>query len=315
MFSTPILFLIFNRPEKTKIVFEEIKKQQPKYLFIAADGPRPKNLRDQKLCEQARAIMKEISWDCEVKTLFRDTNAGCGVAPSEAITWFFENVEQGIILEDDVLPDQSFFWYCEKMLNYFKDDSAIMHISGSYFLESLTGSNQLESYYFTKHIHVWGWATWKRAWNHYDYDMKEWPYINSDEALSSYYGDYSILWKDIFSSMYKKATVTWDYQWMFTIYKQDGIAINPTSNLTKNIGFDDQATHTTDIKSTFTDIKLSSLKSFTHCVNCNIDSEKDNLFYTYFLELDIQFEIAKRKISWRFKTYIKKLKEKLQTYL
>ena len=150
-FNTPILFLIFNRPDTTQIVFEEIKKQKPKYLFVAADGVRSHIIEDMEKCKDTRnLVLKGIDWDCEVKTLFRDENLGCGVAVSEAITWFFENVEQGIILEDDCLPHPSFFGYCETLLEKYNDNENVYVISGDNFQNGKQTGNA--SYFFSNYF-------------------------------------------------------------------------------------------------------------------------------------------------------------------
>lgn len=311
MYSTPILFLIFNRPETTQKVFDIIKKQQPKYLYIAADGPRCDRPQDFNLCQKSREIVLKIDWDCEVKTLFRDKNLGCGVAVYEAITWFFGHVLEGVILEDDTLPHQTFFHYCENMLEHFRNDENVMHISGSYFLESLSTSISLDSYYFTKHIHVWGWATWRRSWQEYDYYIKEFEIQKTRKSLFNYYGEYWNFWKGIYLSIFNKEIDTWDYQWMFAIYLNNGIAINPTKNLVKNIGFGDDATHTKDINSIYTKVETSCLSKIVHPAGSTLDSKRDSLYYTHFLNFSVEEEIAKRNILWKLKKYMQKLKRKL----
>lgn len=314
MFNTPILFLIFNRPETTAKNFENIRKQQPKFLFIAADGPRQNKPNDIELCAATRNVVSNIDWDCEVKTLFRDNNLGCGVAPAEAITWFFDNVEQGIILEDDIDTDPSFFTFCEEMLNYYKNDDKVMHISGSYFFTGWPTEPTNASYYFTRQIHGWGWATWKRAWQYYDYDMKAWPTANSVEQLKSYYGDNYLFWERLFSGTHHKGNDIWDYQWMFTVYNRNGLSINPTANLTKNIGFCADATHTIDANSIYTKIKLESIAHIIHPANMDINVENDTLYYKHYLEFDIALELQKTKLSWKLKNLFKRLKKRLLRY-
>ena len=172
-FNTPILFLIFNRPDTTFKVFEEIRKIKPAKLYIAADGPRPNVIGEEEKCTASRNIIKQVDWDCDVKTLFREKNLGCKIAVSSAISWFFENVEEGIILEDDTFPTQSFFWFCQELLDFYRNDSRIMHISGNNFqLGKIRGEG---SYYFSKYNHIWGWATWKRAWRFYDVSLNTFP--------------------------------------------------------------------------------------------------------------------------------------------
>ncbi|MGN6180534.1 MAG: hypothetical protein ACTHNW_15205 [Mucilaginibacter sp.] len=316
MFHTPILLLIFNRPETTQKTFDEIRKQQPKYLFIAADGPRDNVASDIEKCKQCRNVIATIDWDCEVKTLFRDKNLGCGAGPADAITWFFKNVEQGIILEDDIFPDQSFFGFCERMLKCYRNDERVMHISGGYFLENFVESTTKEYYYYTRHIHVWGWASWRRAWNNYDYAMRDWPRLSSARSLRDYYGRNYLFWKDIFTGQKKNSrNDIWDYQWMLSIYKCNGIAINPTRNLTLNIGFNSDATHTTDGDSIYNKMKLSSINvmDIKKRYGCKtIDSEKDDLYYRYYLNFDAEFAAKRQQLIWKLKNYTGRLVRRLK---
>jgi len=169
--TTPVLFIVFNRLDTTKQVFEEIKKAKPQKLFIAADGPR--NFQEKNKTDVVRKyILENINWKCEVKTLFREKNLGCKYAVAGAIDWFFDNVEQGIILEDDCLPSQSFFKFCQEMLEKYKDDERVMHISGT----NVEGISKIDQdYFFAINFNVWGWATWKRAWKLYDINVTHWP--------------------------------------------------------------------------------------------------------------------------------------------
>lgn len=251
MFDTSILFLIFNRPDTTSLVFEQIKKIQPKYLFVAADGPRDNRPGEDDLCKTSRDIvLKGIDWDCEMKTLFRDENLGCKKAVSGAINWFFENVEQGIILEDDCLPDQSFFLYCEQLLEKYKDDEQIISIGGTnlgYLLKNK------DSYAFSRFMNMWGWATWKRAARLVDYDMKSWKQkqfktLFLQKRIQSHYFSLDINWINYWKNHFNLTSTgkinTWDYQWIFTQLYHNKISIFPSHNLIKNIGFTEQATHT-----------------------------------------------------------------------
>jgi len=180
---TPILFLIFNRPDTTQKVFNAIRKAKPKQFFIAADGSPPDREGEIEKCQKSRKIATSVDWDCEVKTLFRDKNLGCKIAISSAIDWFFENVEEGIILEDDCLPHQSFFWFCQELLEYYRNDTRIMHISGDNFQ---FGRKRGEgSYYFSKYSHVWGWATWRRAWKCFDINMKSFEEFKAENQINS----------------------------------------------------------------------------------------------------------------------------------
>lgn len=248
-FDTPILFLVFNRADTTAKVFEQIRKIRPKHLYIAADGPRTQKENEFLQCEAVRKLVTTIDWDCNLKTLFRESNLGCGKAVSEGINWFFENVEQGIILEDDTFPDPSFFMYCEKMLNLYKDDCEVMHISGSNQLlrDRLFDPvfKKTDSYYFTRFPSIWGWATWGRAWKHYKYNVVD---IDMEKIRNS--GIYTEQEKEIFFDIYlkmldtKTRTDTWDFQWVLSFWANHGLAVYPGKNLIKNIGINRNATHT-----------------------------------------------------------------------
>jgi len=242
--NVPLLFLIFNRPDTTQQVFDEIRKAQPAQLFVAADGPRKNQVADHQLCKKTREIIHQVDWDCKVFTRFQDENLGCKHAVSSAIAWFFSNVEEGIILEDDCIPDQSFFRFCQELLEKYRDDERIMMVSGNNFQFGKRRTNY--SYYFSKYFHIWGWATWKRAWNYYDVDMKSWPKIKDGRWLIDILKDKNAekFWEKIFENTYRGTINTWDFQWVFSCWIQNGLAILPNVNLVKNIGFDGNATHT-----------------------------------------------------------------------
>jgi hypothetical protein len=246
-FKTPILFIVFNRPDCTQQVFKKIRSIRPKKLFVAADGPRMDKIGEQERCEEVRKIVTKIDWDCEVKNLFRESNLGCKIAVSSAINWFFENVKQGIILEDDCLPNLSFFQFCHEMLDRYKDDNRVMHVSGSNFHKGWCRDSDY-SYYFGNYGSIWGWATWKRAWNYYDINMKIYQEIQSKEYLN----DVCTSKEDVnfrkqhFDMVFLENFDTWDHQWTFSKLTNYGLSINPIVNLVTNIGFGDVATHTFD---------------------------------------------------------------------
>jgi hypothetical protein len=241
MFDVPVSLLIFNRPELTELVFREIRRVQPVRLFVAADGPR--NEAERILCARTRGIIKQIDWDCEVQTLFRDENLGCKKAVSDAIHWFFEQAEEGIILEDDTLPSHSFFHYCRELLEQYRNDERIMHISGENPLDHPVSH---DSYYFSKIEHCWGWATWKRAWRHFDIGMHTLDgFIENDILSSIFFTDsQKKYWKDIFVKVKNGAIDSWAYIWTYTIFCNSGLCINSNINLVSNIGFGNTATHT-----------------------------------------------------------------------
>ncbi len=233
---TPILFLIFNRPDTTQVVFNEIRKAKPKQLYIAADGPRKNRSEDTILCQKTREIIEQVDWDCEVSTLYRNENLGCKRAVSSAIDWFFTHVEEGIILEDDCVPDQSFFFFCQKMLERYRNDERVMMISGTNYL--FLKYEMEESYFFSKYYIIWGWATWRRAWKMYDIKMSDWLKYQETNQLGWIYSDkYLINWYNVmFQMAYEDKIDTWDIQWWYSCIFQNGLCIVPKYNLISNIG-------------------------------------------------------------------------------
>ncbi len=241
-FQTPVLLLIFNRPDITREVFEQVRKIKPAYLFVAADGPRTHRPDELALCDSTKEIFKSIDWDCELKTLYRKENLGCGPAVSGGISWFFEQVEYGIILEDDCLPEASFFPYCEELLIKYKTDEQVMSIGGSTFQQ--VNSPQEASYYFSQYPHIWGWATWRRAWLTYDFNMNGLDAFN-EKGINAVFKNFNErrFWKNLFLKVKTGKINTWDYQWLFAMWKNGGYAITPAVNLIINLGFKNASTH------------------------------------------------------------------------
>ncbi|MFD2515638.1 class I SAM-dependent methyltransferase [Pontibacter locisalis] len=279
MFDTPVLFLIFNRPDLTRQVFAKIREAKPKVLFVAADGPRFDKEGEAENCNLARKIATDIDWDCKVETLFRDVNLGCGRAVSEAISWFFNNVEQGIILEDDCLPTPSFFTFCDLMLNKFKDDKRIMMVSGFNHLGNWKTENA--DYFFSQLGSIWGWATWKRAWNLNMDSKSDWETALKQEVLKN------IMWTDaqafhrenVTDLTFRGVIDTWDYKWTFYRLANSGLSILPSKNLIINIGFGEDATHTIT-----QDSKFDNLMTY----NFNYSAFKEPEFVYVDREYDLQ---------------------------
>lgn len=243
-FNTPVAFFIFNRVDTTNKVFEAIRFAKPTNLLVVADGPRTDIPDDIEKCSATRAIIDRVDWDCEILTNYSDVNLGCKHRVSSGLDWVFDMVEEAIILEDDCLPDPTFFRFCDELLNLYRDDERIMHIGGISFLCS---SNNLEySYYFSKYTQVWGWATWRRSWKYYDVEMKLWPLVRNSEWLSAIINEKkeAIVRTKIWDSTYNGECDSWAYQWLFAVLTQNGMSILPKVNLISNIGFSQEATHT-----------------------------------------------------------------------
>ena len=242
-FETPIVFIIFNRPDTTQKVFEEIKKIKSPKLFIIADGPRKNRKDDEQNCEKTRRIINNIDWECEVLKNYSDVNLGCGRRVSSGLDWVFQHCEEAIILEDDCVPSQAFFRFCQELLIRYKYDTRIMHISGSRFNTERIRNN--DSYIFSRHGHIWGWATWKRAWQLNDHDMKLWPQFRDEGWVSDLYDNKEEVKINIraLNECYSGKIDTWDYQWAFTLLSNSGLSIIPKENLIKNIGVGEDSTH------------------------------------------------------------------------
>lgn len=257
--TTPVAFLIFNRPDTTLKVFKEIAKARPPKLLVIADGPRSSRLDEADKCAATRAIINQVDWDCEVLTNYSDINLGCKKRVSSGLGWVFDTVERAIILEDDCLPHPTFFSFCEELLHYYKDDERVMHISGDNFQFGHKRTNH--SYYFSRYNHVWGWASWRRAWQYYDVELKLWETINEEDWLTDILGNQKIAhsWEQIFQAVYDGKIDTWDYQWLFACWLQSGLSILPNHNLISNIGFGTGATHTTAV-SEFANMPIEAME-------------------------------------------------------
>ena len=304
-FDVPILFLVFNRPETTVRVFEKIREIKPQRLFVAADGPREGKEGEKEKCQAVRdLILKNIDWPCEVKTLLRDQNLGCGKAVSSGITWFFEQVDEGIILEDDTLPAISFYNFCKLLLNKYRNEQKIKMISGINFQDGIRRGDA--SYYFTRLCHIWGWATWKRTWNEYDFDLSTNTRKEVTDTAFGYFGDRRIAeeWGNIYDHLKNKSYDTWDYQLALSIWKNDGINIVPQKNLVSNIGYGRDATHT-HLVDPFANIPLESLTDIKYASEIKVDAEADQY------SLNKIFPAPKRTLGSIGRSILRKIKNQL----
>jgi hypothetical protein len=248
-YNIPVLFLVFNRPETTLKVFNRIRLIKPKKLYVVADGPRPNNTTDVINCNKVKDIVSQIDWNCEIKTIFRTKNLGCKKSVSSGITWFFKNEEMGVILEDDTLPDLTFFSFCERLLLKYKDDLSVMQISGSTFINEEIKNKYLDGdYFFSKYFHIWGWATWRRSWQLYDEYMIDYN-INGSAIIKNNTSNLLeyIYWKRQFNLTYLNKIDTWDNSLLYSMWKNNLLAIQPKYNLVENIGFGPESTNTPNI--------------------------------------------------------------------
>jgi len=272
--KTAVLFLVFNRLDTTKQVFEAIQKAKPPRLYIAADGARNNREGESEKVKEVRDfILNNIDWQCEIKTLFREKNLGCKYAVSSAITWFFEQEEMGIVLEDDCLPTQSFFWFCEELLHRYKDETRVWHIGGINLQNGIVRGDG--DYFFSKYSHIWGWASWASRWKFYDVEISN--IKDSNFIRNTFkYKPLQRYWIQNLKKIRSNKLDTWDFQWIFTIWINDGLAILPNINLILNIGFSKDALHTQGESPTLTASDLTIKK---HPSKIIYSEDADNYHY------------------------------------
>lgn len=247
--KTPVTFLIYNRPETTERVFASIRKASPSKLLIVADGSHPDRPDDVKNCAAARAIVQQVDWDCEVLKNYSDINLGCGRRISSGLDWVFDKVDRSIILEDDCLPHPSFFRFCDELLEKYKDNPRIMSITGTNILGEWKSNRQ--SYHFSNESSVWGWASWKRAWQGYDYKIKLWEDEKTRESICKLIDDEKRFKKmsNAFLNACRNESNDWCYPWFFHCVFRAGMMVVPSVNLISNIGFGRRATNQKNIYS------------------------------------------------------------------
>lgn len=239
-----VAFTFFNRPQLTAAAFEPIRQAKPERLFLIADGPRHQVASDPDRCAETRGVVESlIDWNCDVYRNYSSQNLGCKMRQASGYSWVFENVEHCILLEDDCVADSSFFPFCQELLERYRDDQRIMAVSGDNFQGGKKRTTY--SYYFSKIVHVWGWATWRRAWQQYDVDNKLWPEIREGGWLQDIWRDrrHAAMWTQNFDQI-AAGLDSWDHQFTFAMYVNNALCILPNQNLVTNIGFGPDATHT-----------------------------------------------------------------------
>lgn len=257
--KTPVALIIFNRPDNTKQVFELIRKAKPSTLLVIADGPRIDRPGEAEKCAEARAIIDSVDWDCQVLKNYSDINLGCGKRPATGLDWVFDMVEEAIVLEDDCVPHITFFRYCEELLDYYREDQRVMAICGSNVQFGKPRTDY--SYYFSRYSICWGWASWRRAWKYFDFDMSMWPEVRDKKMLEDILdNDYAVkIWHQTLQMTYDQLLNCWDFQWIFANFMQSGLAVIPNVNLISNIGHTNEATHTHEAKSPYSQMPVEAM--------------------------------------------------------
>lgn len=258
--ETAVVLIVFNRPDTTKVVFDAIAAAKPRRLLLVADGPRSSRPGEVGLCDTVQSIIHNVDWQCEVLTNVSKENLGCQERVISGLNWAFNHVEEAIILEDDCVPHPSFFRFCQEMLQRFRNDARVGLIRGNNFVSPQQNADY--SYYFSKIPSIWGWATWRQAWQRYDRDLRDWPSVRRNGVLREIFSRKAVVdhWTNIFQSMHNRSGPnTWDYQWVYTLLTNNMLSIAPNVNMVRNIGFGESATHTSDANSKWAGLHANEL--------------------------------------------------------
>jgi hypothetical protein len=279
--------ITFNRPNQTRILLNVLRTVKPKYLFVFQDGARNGNIDDYQKCNEVKNVLKEINWECDINTFFPEKNLGCGKGPSSAISWFFDFVEEGIILEDDCIPAPYFFTFCSEMLEKYRNNSQISFVGGTNFINN-EYEKKLTYYFSSGHFGTWGWATWKRTWMKFDYYLNGITYVDFKKLIKSYYSNFRIkeYWLEIFLKVKNNRLydTCWDYQFYFSTWNSNQLAIIPSQNLVKNIGTDIDATHTFGEGSLFNRTTYNEFDIIIHPQKIVQNKINDTLFHKLFIQ-------------------------------
>jgi hypothetical protein len=257
--QTPVALILYNRLETTSRVFAAIRRARPAMLLLLADGPDPDRPADADRCAAARAVVERVDWSCTVLADYADEHLGIKRRVDSGLDWLFGQVEEAIILEDDCLPDPSFFPFCAELLARYRRREQVMAISGNNFLRGR--HRTAYSYHFSRYPLIWGWATWRRAWRRYDRTVRRWPGLDAGGWLREVLESPAAVhyWSHVFQQNYETLE-NWDYAWILSCWAHRGLSITPSVNLVSNIGFLPDATHTRDPSSPFANLATERMQ-------------------------------------------------------
>ena len=308
--TTPILLITFNRPKQTRRVLEALQACRPERLFVFQDGARPNNVVDSERCEEVRRVVDEmVNWQCDVQRYYSEVNMGCGPGPAYAITWFFDHVEEGIILEDDAVPHQDFFGFATELLDRYRNDDSVMAI----------GSMQIEgkrygdgSYYFSKMNHtLCAWASWRRAWQYFDIKLADFSRQDLSHCLKRYGA--KLREREYWCARLDEIHLdglhdsSWDQQFWMSIWRRGGKGIIPNVNLCSNIGFCEDATHTSSSFSPMAARKTYPILPLRHPTDCSIQRQADYDFQTIYFDPHNYGKMGWRNLPYRMNRRLKRL--------
>lgn len=256
----PVALMIFNRPDTVRAVMRVLAAVRPDELFVVADGPRADVIGEAQRCSEARAVATSVTWPCTVRTCFSPSNLGGPTRFSTGLAWVFDQTDRAVILEDDCMPDISFFRFCSELLDRFANQPRVGMISGDNF--QFGRQRTTDSYYFSRYTHIWGWATWARAWRHFDLTMAQWPAYRRSGLMSDWIptSRERAFWIEKFDRVHDKSSIHWDYAWTFACWSQGMLTVLPARNLVSNVGFGAAATNTHDASSRFARLEAMRLE-------------------------------------------------------
>ena len=319
MYNTAILYIVFNRPEETQKSFEVFQKIKPTKLYVSADGPRSSRHDDAENTQKVKHIVSQVDWDCEVKTLFHPKNLGCKVAVQTALEWFFTHESEGIIIEDDIIPNDAFFEYCQIMLDRYRNDDNILTINGC----SLGYQNNTQPYGKTRYFNMWGWATWrssvekvKETWAQYNPELalEHDPMMKKNLRLPVLFDGNALwmkYWQELFLKVYKDKINTWDYQWCYAVLKMDTFCIRPSQNYIVNIGSGELATHHNFDEAPIFNFVYTAPHFIDRKITPKIDFSYE-VFHVGAIVNSYYFRtLSKRYLKFYLKSLIRKLKSKI----
>ena len=298
--QTPVLLLTFNRPDTTVQVLEAIRAARPTRLFVASDGPRPNVPTDAERVAATRALVDEmVDWPCHIEYRYSDANQGCRIGVSSAISWFFEHVEEGIILEDDCVPHPDFFGYCTELLERYRDDDRVMLISGDNSVK--VSPTQDVSYTFVRLAPIWGWATWRQAWARYDNALEAWPGVRGSQAalkqLWPHRQERRLRTRVLDAIVRNNGVDSWAFIWTFSVSLHDGLCVVPKANLVSNVGFGPAATHTTSLASPRARVSTDRIRPLRHPPAVERDLTAERRFFDALHRQSLQSRIRSLRSS------------------
>jgi len=277
--NPPVAFIVFNRPDLTRRSFEAVRSAAPKELFIIADGPRPDRPAQKQLCEETRSIVDAVDWNCTVHRNYALVNLGARVRVSSGLDWVFDQVPEAIILEDDCVAHPDFFGFCAALLDRYRSDERVAAIRGNNFQDGATRGDG--SYFFSRYLRPWGWATWARTWALYDRDLTDWQIWRNEQLWRQRFPDEveRRTWERTLEGNLAHEVDAWDQRLFAGIWRQGGLTAVPNVNLVSNVGFGASATHTKDDWSAAAGRPTQPIGELTHPAAVVRDEEADRYFF------------------------------------